>query len=143
MSKITAFFLLFFSYQYFALADIKFTEKNDSETTTATKKVRSASPDLTSEVPNSKMSSLKEKQFEEKKEPKKIETTEIERYEIDGYHNSEHVRIIIDVNGKQEISGNMFNDNKGIRTYLYGEYINGVFELYDQKGEHYRVLVAD
>ncbi|MCK4493492.1 MAG: hypothetical protein KAU26_05520 [Methylococcales bacterium] len=131
MSKLTAFFLLLFIYQYSAFADIKFTGKNDLEVRTTT------------ETPNSKVSSLKEKQFEEKKEPKKIETTEIERYEIDGYHNSDHVRIIIDVNTKQEISGNMLNDAKGIRTYLYGEYINGVFEMYDAKGEHYRVLMAD
>jgi hypothetical protein len=114
------------------MANVSFVKKNESELNkTNNQKIES------------KTTNFDKKELKQKIKSKKIETTHIERYEIEGYHNDDPVRIIIEVNAKQEISGNIFNDNTGTRTYLHGEYINGVFELYDQQGQHYRVLNAD
>lgn len=139
MSKLTPFILLFFSSQYPAVADIKFTGTNGLEATTAVKKERGATPPnpIKLDTTNSKISPVKKEQPKEK-----IETAKIDRYEIEGYVDSDKVRIVIEIDKNQEVVGNMYN-SKGTRTYMHGEYINGVFEMYDAKGEHYRILMAD
>ena len=151
MSRLTPFILLFFSSQYPAIADIKFTGKNNVETTSSAKKERGAtlpenntSNSVKLETANSKISPSKKEQLEpeEKIKPQQIETEERELYEIEGYINSDKVRIVIEMDKNQEVVGNMYN-SKGMQTYMHGEYINGAFEMYDAKGEHYRVLMAE
>lgn len=150
MPKLMPFLFLFFSSQYSAVADITFTEKDNSEISTI-KKSRGAEASLKkippTEPPKLKTNTLpdlssKEKSLKELAIPQKIKTTGTDHYEIEGYVNSNKVRIVIEVDKNQKVVGNMYDDN-GMETYMHGEYINGAFELYDQKGEHYRVLMAD
>lgn len=69
---------------------------------------------------------------------KKTIKTKSKQIEITGYVNSNYVYLIIDIEKGRYVSGNIFQNGKP--TYIYGEYVNGVLYIYDNKGKQYTVI---
>jgi len=76
----------------------------------------------------------------EKKVPRVKSTTQ--QFEIEGYANSVYVRFVVDVVNNKRVSGLMFHEN-GVSSYVYGDIVNGVLHIYDSKGLHFTVIVAN
>lgn len=66
----------------------------------------------------------------------------IEQYEIEGYIDNEYVRLILDVDSKKNVVGNIY-DKLGKETYVHGEYVDGAFHIYDVNGTHFTVLISE
>ncbi len=63
------------------------------------------------------------------------------RIELTGYIDSSYVYLIIDIKNGRYVTGNIFKNGKPI--YINGEYVKGVFYLYDNQGNQYKVISDD
>jgi len=89
--------------------------------------------------------SLVESNSGHKKKPIKQHVTKpktIEQYQIEGYADAKYVRFVVNVESKNIVNGHRIASN-GNKTYVSGEVVDGVLHLYDSKGGHFTVIIAE
>lgn len=70
----------------------------------------------------------------------KVIPHKIEQYEIEGYMNKKYVRVVLEVEKKGRIVGNIY-DKKGKGIYVHGEYQEGALYVYDNEGTEYIIVI--
>ena len=66
----------------------------------------------------------------------------VEQYEIEGYINQEYIRAVLEVENKQSVIGNIYDD-QGNGTYVHGEYLDGALHVYDNAGTHFTIILNE
>ncbi len=77
--------------------------------------------------------------FKTKTSPRVI-PHKVGQYEIEGYMDKEYVRVVLEVEKKGRIVGNIY-DKAGKGIYVHGEYQEGALYVYDDEGTEYTIVV--
>lgn len=70
----------------------------------------------------------------------KVIPHKVKQYEIEGYMDKKYVRVVLEVEKKGRIVGNIY-DKQGKGIYVHGEYQEGALYVYDDEGTEYTIVV--
>lgn len=79
------------------------------------------------------------------KAPKKkiaVMNEAINQLHIDGYIDRNYVRLVVDVESNNNLTGYIFEGRGNqAKTYVYGQKVNGALHMYDKNGRHLTVVL--
>ena len=70
----------------------------------------------------------------------KVIPHKVEQYEIEGYMDKKYVRVVLEVENKDRIVGNIY-DKAGKGIYVHGEYQEDALYVYDDEGTEYNIVI--
>lgn len=118
---------LFFNY-FPCNAEITLVSKNDQQLAEVEKPAKPTEPEKSRSLPT--------------RPKKKISrpNSPITQLHIDGYINKNYVRLVVDIEKNNMLTGYIF-EKSNVKTYVYGQKVNGALHMYDENGRHFTVII--